>query len=43
MHPEGGVEENDFENWIMMSQIKTLFLNLGFQKNIVLNRLNKIH
>ena len=41
LQPEGGVMQNDFENWIWISQIKILFLILGFQKCIVSNRLYK--
>ena len=43
LHPEGGVTQNDFENSISLSQIKILFLHLGFRKRIVSNRLKKIH
>ena len=43
LHPEGGVTQNDFENSISLSQIKILFLHLGFQKRIVSNRPKKIH
>ena len=37
LHPEGGVTQNDFDNWNRMSQIKTLFSYLGFSKRIVSN------
>ena len=41
LQPEGGVIQNDYENWIRISQIKILFLILGFQKRIVSNQFKK--
>ena len=38
LHSEGDVTQNHFGNWIRMSQIKTLFHILVFQKRIVLKK-----
>ena len=43
LHSERGVTQNDIKREIQISQIKILFLILGFQKHIVSNRLYKIH
>ena len=43
LHPEASVTQNDFESWISLSQVKTFFLLLGFQKCMVSNCCNKIH